>query len=81
MIPGWLRSPCTLAQLLQRALGGMARLEAFLVPLGGAAMMVGIRNDGCHVAASACFESKRNRRHFECEVSTMRGCVGEVRAR
>ena len=57
----------TFAQLLQRTLGGMARLECLLVLLRGAAVVVIF---GCHGAAAtaAGFESEGNRRHFACDV-------------
>jgi hypothetical protein len=55
----------TLAQLLQRTLGGMPRLEALLVLLGGAPVVVRLHGDGCHIAAAACFESEGYRRHFD----------------
>jgi hypothetical protein len=79
-----MRDERTLALLLQRAFGGMARLEALLVLLGGAAMVVRLHCDGCHVAAAACFESEGNRRHFAGELSESLGCarlaieVGEI---
>jgi hypothetical protein len=53
----------------------MARLEALLVLLGGAAMVVRLHCDGCHVAAAACFESEGNRRHFACKLSESLGCA------
>jgi hypothetical protein len=65
----------TFVQLLQRALGGMARLEALLALLGGATVVVRLHCDRSHVAAATCFESKRNRRHFDCEESIMLGCA------
>lgn len=57
-----------LALLLQRALGGMARLEGLFVLLGGAAVVVVF---GCHGAAAAAagLESIGNRRHLDCGVS------------
>lgn len=54
----------TLAQLLERAFGGMAGLEALLGLLGGAAVVMRLRNYGCHVGGSTCFKSEGNRRHF-----------------
>jgi hypothetical protein len=65
----------TFAQLLERTLGGMARLEALLALLGRAAMVVRLRYDGSHAAAASCFESEWNRRHFDCEESRMLGDV------
>lgn len=53
----------------------MPRLEALLGLLGGAAVVVRRRWDGRHVAAAACFESKGNRRHFDCAVGEMLGLV------
>jgi len=59
------KSECTLANFLQCAFGGMSRLEALLVLLGSAAVVVRLHCDGSHIAAAACFESEGNRRHFE----------------
>ena len=43
----------TLALLLERAFGGMARLEALLVLLGSTAVVVRLHSDGSHVVAAA----------------------------
>lgn len=53
----------------------MSRLEALLVLLGSAAMVVRLHCDGSHVAATACFESERNRRHFEGVLAKNTGVV------
>jgi hypothetical protein len=45
----------------------MARLEALLLLLGGAAVVM--RLHWGHVCAAACFEAKRYRRHFEYRLS------------
>jgi hypothetical protein len=50
----------TFGKLLQRALAGMARLKALLRLLGSAAMVVLLGGHGCHIAATAGFESKGN---------------------
>lgn len=52
----------------------MSRLEALLILLGGAAMVVRLHCDGTHVAAAACFESEGNRRHFDCKRAKILGC-------
>jgi hypothetical protein len=70
------RGVCTLAPLLQRALGGMAGLETLGVLLRRTAMVVRLRWNGCHVAASTCFESKGDRRHFDCDMSDIARGVG-----
>jgi hypothetical protein len=59
----------------------MARLEALLALLGGAAMVMRLRYDGSHTAAASCFEPERNRRHCDCEKSSiLLACVvGGVR--
>lgn len=54
----------TLAQLFQRAFGGMAGLEGLFVCLGSAAMVVRAGHRCSHVAASSCLESEGNRSHF-----------------
>lgn len=42
----------------------MSGLEALLGLLGGAAVVMRLRDNGCHVGGSTCFESEGNRRHF-----------------
>ena len=67
----------TLALLLQRAFGGMARLEALLALLRRAAVVVVF---GSHIAVAAAtgLESEGNRgRHFECDASEMLRCCSK----
>lgn len=44
----------------------MARLESLLMLLGGAAMVMRLRNRRRHVGAATCFESEGDRRQIDC---------------